>query len=162
MKHLFLTISVAFFCIFTLTPNDLYSQDKKDKKEKTEKTNDVEIIHLTKEIFLKKVWNYEKNPKEWIYEGDKPCIIDFYADWCGPCRQFAPTLQTIANKYKGKLYCYKINIDEQKELASVFGVKSIPSILFIPQQGQAQMGMGNMPKETVVKAIEEVLLIDSK
>lgn len=142
-----------------MSPTNLYSQNKKEKKEKTEKTDDVEIIHLTKEIFMKKVWNYEKNPKEWIYEGDKPCIIDFYADWCGPCRQFAPTLQNIANEYEGKLYCYKINIDEQKELAAVFGVKSIPSILFVPKEGQSQMAMGNMPKETVIKAIEEVLLV---
>ena len=125
-------------------------------------TDNVEIIHLTKADFLKHVWNYEKHPKEWTYEGKKPCIIDFFANWCGPCRQFSTTLQSVANEYKNKIVCYKINIDEQKELASLFGVKSIPSILFVPKEGQPQMALGNIPKEKVEEIIKDVLLNSGK
>jgi len=117
------------------------------------------IEHLTKETFLKKVFNYEKN-KDWIYEGEKPCIIDFYADWCGPCKTVAPVLEELAIDFNGKMDIFKVNTEEEQELASVFGIRSIPSFLFVPSEGQPQMAMGALPKETFIKAFKDVLGVE--
>lgn len=122
----------------------------------------VKPIHLTKEMFLKKVMNYEKNQKDWVFEGDKPCIIDFYADWCQPCKRVAPIMEALAEEYKGKVDIYKINTEEQRELAGVFGIKSIPSILFVPMNGKPQMTQGALPKEQFVKMINEFLLSEEE
>ena len=124
-------------------------------KSKTEKKTEME--HLTKETFLKKVFNYEVN-KEWKYEGDLPCIIDFYADWCGPCKMVAPVLEELAKEYEGKVHFYKIDTEDQQELAAAFGIRSIPSMLFCPKEGQPQMAVGALPKQTIEKAINEILL----
>jgi thioredoxin 1 len=117
------------------------------------------LEHLTKETFLNKVFNFEAN-KEWKFEGKKPCVIDFYADWCGPCRMVAPVLEELAKDFEGKLDIYKVNTEEQQELASVFGIRNIPSILFVPVTGQPQMAMGALPKETFIKAFREVLGVE--
>jgi thioredoxin len=117
------------------------------------------LEHLTKETFLSKVFNYETN-KEWKFEGQKPCVIDFYADWCGPCKMVAPILEELARDFEGKLDIYKINTEEEQELASVFGIRSIPSILFVPSTGQPQMAMGALPKETFIKAFKDVLGVE--
>ncbi len=113
--------------------------------------------HLTKQTFLEKVFNYEKN-KEWKFEGELPCLIDFYADWCGPCKMVAPILEELSEEYKGKVNIYKINTENEQELAGAFGISSIPSLLFIPKEGQPQMAVGALPKETMVKVIEDELL----
>lgn len=115
--------------------------------------------HLTKELFLAKVFNYESN-KEWKFEGDKPCIIDFYADWCQPCKMVAPILEELAEEYNGKLDVYKVDTEKETELASVFGIRSIPSLLFVPRDGQPQMAMGALPKETFVQAFKDVLKVE--
>lgn len=94
--------------------------------------------------FLNKVWDFEKNPKEFVYKGKLPAIIDFYADWCGPCRMTAPVLEKLANEYDGKLLVYKINVDQERDLATVFQVRSIPALLFIPTEGQPMMQVGAM------------------
>ena len=117
------------------------------------------IEHLTKETFLNKVFNYEKN-KEWEFEGEKPCIIDFYADWCGPCKVVAPVLEELAKDFDGKIDVFKVNTEEEQELASVFGIRSIPSFLFVPSEGKPQMAMGAMPKETFIKAFKDVLGVE--
>lgn len=119
------------------------------------------LEHLTKETFLSKVFDYEKN-KEWKFEGAKPCVIDFYADWCGPCKMVAPVLEELAHDFEGKLDIYKVDTEEEQELASVFGIRSIPSILFVPAQGQPQMAMGALPKETFVKAFKDVLGVEKE
>lgn len=113
--------------------------------------------HLTKETFLQKVFNFEKN-KEWEFEGDLPCVIDFYADWCGPCKMVAPILEDLSEEYKGKINIYKIDTEKEQELAAAFGIRSIPSILFCPKGQQPQMAMGALPKDTLKNVIEEVLL----
>jgi thioredoxin 1 len=115
--------------------------------------------HLTKETFISKVFNYEEN-KEWKFEGEKPCIIDFYADWCGPCKMVAPILEELAVEYKGKMDIYKVDTEQEVELASIFGIRSIPSLLFVPKEGQPQMAMGALPKDTLEKAFKEVLGVE--
>ena len=113
--------------------------------------------HLTKKTFTEKVFDFENN-KDWKFEGDLPCIIDFYADWCAPCRQVAPVLEALAEEYKGKINIYKIDTEAEQELASAFGIRSIPSILFCPKDDKPQMAAGALPKESFVQAIEELLL----
>ncbi len=115
--------------------------------------------HLTKETFKSKVFDFENN-KEWKFEGDKPCIIDFYADWCGPCKMVAPVLEDLSEVFSGKLNVYKVNTEEEQELAAVFGIRSIPSFLFVPVDGQPQMAMGALPKDTFVKAFKDVLGVE--
>ncbi len=113
--------------------------------------------HLTKQTFMEKVFNYEKN-KEWKFEGKLPCLIDFYADWCGPCKIVAPILEELDEEYKGKINIYKVNTEQEQELASAFGIRSIPSLLFCPIDGQPQMAMGALPKESMKKTIDDFLL----
>lgn len=120
------------------------------------------IVVLNKADFLAKIYNYEKHSEEWVYEGELPCIIDFYADWCGPCKMVTPILKALAAEYKGKLIVYKIDVDREKELARVFGVRSIPTYLFIPKKDNPQSAMGAMPRESFEKVIKEFLLKDSE
>lgn len=114
--------------------------------------------HLTKETFKQKIHDYEKN-KEWIFLGDKPAIIDFYADWCGPCKMVAPILEELAEEYKGKIDIYKVDTEDQQELAAAFGIRSIPSLLFAPLNEQPQMAMGALPKSSFEEIISEVLKV---
>ena len=113
--------------------------------------------HLTKETFLAKVFNFEEN-KEWKFEGNKPCIIDFYADWCQPCKALSPILEELSKEYEGKIDIFKVDTEAEQELAGAFGIRSIPSILFCPAEGQPQMAQGALPKETLISAINDVLL----
>jgi thioredoxin len=115
------------------------------------------LEHLTKQTFLNKIFNYEVN-KEWKFEGDLPALIDFYADWCGPCKMVGPILEELSIEYEGKINIYKIDTDAEQELASVFNIRSIPSMLFIPIKGQPQMAVGALPKAALKNAIAEVLL----
>lgn len=117
----------------------------------------MSLEHLTKDTFISKVFDFENN-KEWNFKGELPCLIDFYADWCGPCKMVAPILEELATEYKGKINIYKVDTEEEQELAGVFGIRSIPSILFCPADGAPQMAMGALPKDTFKKAIEDILL----
>ncbi|MCL1868583.1 MAG: thioredoxin [Paludibacter sp.] len=120
--------------------------------------NPSTVVYMTKADFLQKIANYETNPEKFIYLGDKPCIIDFYADWCGPCRRVAPILEELSKEYADKIYIYKINVDKERELAALFGIRSIPSILFVPQTGMPQITTGLYPKAVYVRIINEFLL----
>ncbi len=115
--------------------------------------------HLTKETFKNKVFDFENN-SEWKYEGDLPAIIDFYADWCGPCKMVEPVLEELAEEYDGKMHIYKIDTDAEQELAAAFGIQSIPSMLFIPLEDKPQMAMGALPKDTIKKAMKDVLAVE--
>lgn len=117
----------------------------------------VEFLNV--DTFKEKVFDYSNNT-EWSFNGDKPCLIDFYADWCGPCKMVAPVLEELSNEYDGKLNVYKVNTEKEQELAAVFGIQSIPSILFVPKEGQPQMAMGALPKETFEKAFKDVLGVE--
>lgn len=117
------------------------------------------VVKLTTQQFIDQIFDYKNNPDAWKYKGGKPAIIDFYADWCRPCKMVAPIMEELAAEYKGQINIYKVNTDEEKELAGqVFGIQSIPSILFIPMNGQPQMQAGAMSKEEYVKLIQSVLI----
>jgi thioredoxin len=124
----------------------------------TPSTENVTVIQLTKAMFLEKVYDFEKSPKHWTFIGDKPCVIDFYADWCRPCKMVSPIMAELAEKYKGQITVYKVNTDQERELAQFFGIRSIPTLFFCPAKGDPQMTQGALPKETYEKIITEVLL----
>ena len=127
-----------------------------------QENNMVKPEQLTTVAFKEKVYNYTANPEGWVYEGKLPCIVDFYADWCKPCKLIAPIMEELANEYKGKILIYKVNTDQQRELSSVFGIRSIPSVLFVPMDGKPQMSTGALPKETFKQVIDEFLLGQKK
>lgn len=114
--------------------------------------------NLKKADFLNKVANYETNPNEWKFLGERPAIIDFYATWCGPCKILSPVLDEIAAEYEGRVDVYKVNVEDEEELAALFGIRSVPSILFVPMTGKPQMAQGALPKSTLKEAIDNVLL----
>ena len=116
------------------------------------------LEHLTKESFKEKVFNFELNT-DWKYEGKTPCMIDFYADWCGPCKTVAPLLEELQTEYGDQLVIYKVNTEDEQDLSAMFGIQSIPSLLFVPVEGQPQMAMGALPKATFEQAIAEVLKV---
>jgi thioredoxin len=117
-----------------------------------------DVIVLNKVDFLTKVFNYEENPDQWVYEGDKPCIVDFYADWCGPCKKVSPILKDLAVLYKDDIVVYKVDVDTESELAMTFGIQSIPTLLFIPKEGLPQLVQGAYPREVLVEQIDNYLL----
>ena len=120
------------------------------------------VIRLTRASFISKVYDYKKNANVWKYEGDKPAIVDFYATWCGPCKRVAPILEELAKEYDGKIVIYKVDTDQEKELARAFGITSIPTLLFIPKDGEPQVANGALPKESLKQAIDEFLLGNKK
>ena len=123
-----------------------------------EKKDDSKVKFLTYKEFLKKVWDFEKDPSTFKYKGKLPAVIDFYADWCGPCRRVAPLMEKFAEDYDGRLLVYKINVDKEKELSAAFQVKSIPMVLFIPTEGMPMMQVGAMTEEGYREVIEQQLL----
>lgn len=118
------------------------------------------VQHLTKETFKQKIWDYESNPQSFVYKGDKPAIVDFYADWCRPCKIIAPILDEIQEENKGKLQVYKVDTEAQKELAAFFQIQSIPAVLFIPVGDQPQMALGARSKEEFQSIVKQVLKVE--
>lgn len=118
------------------------------------------VVHITKADFLKKVYDFEKNPDEWKYLGSQPAIVDFYADWCGPCRQLSPVLDELAKEYSEKLTIYKVNVDNERGLATFFGIRSIPTLLFIPMKGKPQRSLGALSKTELKGIIKDVLKVE--
>ncbi|MDL2281795.1 thioredoxin [Parabacteroides sp. OttesenSCG-928-G06] len=151
-------VVIALFAVsLAITACNAQTNDnKKNTNQKKEAT--MTTIQLTKADFLSKVANYEANPSEWKYLGDKPAIIDFYASWCGPCKMIAPILEELAAEYGDSIYIYKIDTEKEQELAAAFGIRSIPSLLFIPMNGTPQMAQGALPKSSLKEAIDNVLL----
>jgi len=167
MNKISYTLLAIFFSLIisacsTSTAAD--NSDKDDKKTETSSSEDQKgSIHLTKDEFLTRVYNFEKNTEDWVYEGDKPAIVDFYADWCQPCKIASPILDELAREYDGQIYVYKVDTDKEKELAAAFGIRSIPTFLLIPMNERPQVfsGIGQTKeatKEIFVQAIDEVLL----
>ena len=151
--------AILALSIFILSCSGKQNQTN-NEKETISKEKKMKTIQLNKAGFLAKVVNYETTPNEWKYLGDKPAIIDFYADWCGPCKMVAPILEELAEEYSDKIYIYKVDTEKEQALASLFGIRSIPSILFIPMSGKPQMAMGALPKAELKKAIDEFLFVN--
>ncbi|MFZ4520640.1 MAG: thioredoxin [Bacteroidales bacterium] len=150
-----LTFILLLFVSYTL--NACNNSDNSDKSN----TGNIEgqVNKLTAESFQKLVWDYKSSPKDWKFIGDQPCIIDFYADWCRPCKMVAPIMDELSKEYAGKVRIYKVNTDEQKELAALFNINSIPAVLFIPKSGKPQMSVGAQQKPAFVDMIRNVLLV---
>ena len=175
MKTAVLGIAAVAFLILSCSNGSATSLDQTEKGTSDNVTTSVESsgntqttgvgkpVHLTKQDFLEKVMNYEKNQTEWVYEGDLPALIDFYADWCGPCRAAAPVLEELAKEYEGKIHIYKVDTEKEKELAGVFGIRSIPAFLFVPQKGKPTMSNGiaqtsEDTKKMFKQMIDQILL----
>ena len=143
MKTRLITLMMAVLLMFGYSSCKAKSE-KNDSEKPTESVSEAgkATTMLTKAIFLEKVWDYESSPKEWKYKGEKPALIDFYADWCGPCRTAAPILEEVAAEFSGEVIIYKIDTQVERELAAVFGVKSIPAFLYIPMEGKPTMASG--------------------
>lgn len=165
MKNLAIILSLSAALLLSCSSksgSQTSNEPGKTAAVQTEKVSDggqaVKPEHLTTAEFKAKVMDYDKNPKEWVFEGDKPCIVDFYADWCKPCKMIAPIMDELAQEYEGQINIYKVNTEEERELASVFGISSIPYVLFIPAQGQPSAQRGALPKESYKQIIDEFLL----
>lgn len=155
MKYIILLFPLAALLLISCNNKD---KAKDQMKETIKKENKMTTIHLTKAQFLSKVANFETNPTKWKYLGDKPALVDFYADWCGPCKAIAPVLEELAAEYGDRIYIYKINTETEPELAAAFGIRSIPSLLFVPMNKQPQMASGALSKQQLKEAIDNVLL----
>ena len=147
----------AFAIVLASTACAGNSGENKKSNEPTKEENKMEVS-LNKADFLKKVYNYEANPKEWKFEGSRPAIVDFYATWCGPCKALHPVLEELSKEYSGKVDIYQIDVDKEKELAAAFGIRSIPTLLMIPMKEEPRISQGALPKDQLKKAIDEFLL----
>lgn len=146
-KFILLFISLCSFATYT------YAQSTAAETDETGK-----VLAIGKKEFLEKVYDYEKNPHTWTYKGQKPALIDFYADWCGPCRMLSPVLKKLAAQYEDEIVVYKINTDKEQELAAAFGIRSLPTLLFVPVGEMPQVAQGALPEKVLEKGINEVLL----
>ena len=153
MKKVLVMVALVMASVIVYAFND----SRETNQGKKEVTGNGEVVVMDKDMFLKDVFDYEKS-KEWNYKGNKPAIIDLYADWCGPCRQTAPIMKELAKEYAGKIVIYKVNVDKQKELADLFNATSIPLFVFIHMKGEPQLFRGSADKATYKKAIDEFLL----
>ena len=166
MKTLTKTLLAAALILVVASCSNSNQKERLKETETKQLTNTIQnseikmvkTIKLTRADFLTKVANFEANPEKWVYLGDKPCIIDFYADWCAPCKMVAPILEELAAEYEDEIYIYKVDTEAEQQLAAEFGIRSIPSLLFCPMGEAPQMAQGALPKEAFKQAIEEVLL----
>ena len=147
-------IKTVFVALFALLGVTACAQNRSESKNETT----MKAMELNAEEFRKLIYDYEKNPAGWKYEGDLPAVIDFYATWCGPCKMMAPVMETLAGEYEGRVRIYKVDVDKEQRLAALFGVRSIPTFLFIPQSGDPQHATGAMDISQMRRIIDEVLL----
>lgn len=173
MKAKSILFLIATFAIFTFASCNSAKESKSETEENTPQTEEIteakssllssnevisEPIHITTEEFKQLVHNFDKNPSEWVYEGDKPCIIDFWAEWCAPCRAIAPILDEVAKEYAGQVYVYKVDVDAETTLGHVYGIQSIPTLLFVPLTGDPKPSIGLIQKEEIMKNVNDFLL----
>jgi thioredoxin len=159
MKSIFLT---TLLTIVVFSAGCTSHGSESSQSASTSNNNDGKAIKINKQEFIELVYNYEANPEEWVFEGDLPVIVDFYADWCAPCRIVAPILDELAREYEGKIRIYKVDTDREKDLAMAFNIRSIPTMLFIPAKGRPQISQGALPKETLKQVIDNFMLAEVK
>jgi thioredoxin 1 len=158
-KHNIFNMKMKIF-LSILIPSLFFINCKSENKTLSDSKNPdtTAVVQLTNEAFKKMIFSYDLN-KEWEYKGTKPAIIDFYADWCAPCRQLSPIVDELAREYAGKIAVYKVDTEKEKILTQSMGITGLPTLLFIPAEGNPKMSMGLLSKESLIKAINEVLLI---
>jgi thioredoxin len=154
----YLIAAAALLCMLGSCGSSGRKTASADKETIENNAAEVKTIHLTRADFIAKVGNIEEGAGQWKYLGDKPCIVDFYADWCGPCKMIAPILEELAAEYDGEIYIYKVDTEAERKLASEFNIRSIPSLLFCPVGEDPQMLVGAQPKGAFKQAIDEILL----
>lgn len=152
------TLAILFLGVLMAGCNSISGKQADSGLKNTDETESGKVEYLTYETFIEKVWDFEASPQEWVYKGDVPSVIDFYADWCAPCRKIAPIMEKLAKEYDGQLKVYKIDVDVERKLAGVFQVRSIPAVMFTPKTGQPMMQAGALTEEMYVKIVEEELL----
>jgi len=141
-----------------LTGNLSFASKNTSDPAEQQGENEPVVRMITKSDFIANIMDFEKNTTQWVYKGKLPCIIDFYADWCGPCRIASPILEEIAREYKGKINVYKVNIDKERELAQIFGISGIPAFLYCPMEGKPSMTSGvAKDKELIKQAFREYI-----
>jgi len=161
LKHTFALFLLLFTIIACTGSGNKHAKsgvDSNSELKQKKGVKNMKVIHLTKAEFLSKVYNFEKNPNDWKYEGDKPAIVDFFATWCGPCNALSPIMEELAEEYGGKIYIYKVDVDQEEDLAAAFGIRSIPTLLFVPQNGKPTITQGALPKSDLKKMIDQHLL----
>ena len=141
--------SIFFACLLLMLGVNSMAQDK---------VQEPKVQQLTYKGFLSNIWDFEKNPNAFVFKGNTAVIVDFYADWCGPCRKVAPIMEKLANEYEGKLTIYKVNVDQERELAGAFQISSIPVVLFIPMEGRPMMQVGAMQEQDYRKVVKDYLV----
>ena len=156
-NSLVLIVLSAFFLLIGCQPKSSETKSAPGFSQQAKPTAKVTPMELTAEGFKKRIANYETHPNEWVYLGERPAVIDFYATWCGPCKMTAPIFADLANTFAGEVDFYKVDIDQQPELAGLFGVTSIPSLLFIPKEGKPSMSVGAMERQQMQAAIQDLL-----
>lgn len=161
--------TIVFFILLTIagfnacSTNSANGGENADSKQSVlDQSGNGKVVHLNQDVFRQVVWDYKKNQTDWTFEGDIPVIVDFYADWCRPCRALAPTMDELALEYKGKIRIYKVNTDENRELSGLMGISSIPALLFVPKSGKPSFSLGALPKDKLKQMIQDVLLKTGK
>ena len=154
MKKFFFIVS-----LFSLIALNACSSNNDNSNQKANEYVEGVVNQMSSAMFQKMIWDFKKHPDKWMFNGKVPCIIDFYADWCRPCKMVSPIMEELAKEYKGKIRIFKVNTDQERELSSLFRITSIPAVMLIPKNGEPQMVIGAQAKESYRKSINDVLKV---
>jgi thioredoxin len=158
MKKISMSLFLIAFVMLVSCKDNTAQIEKENTTPENKYENQGKVVVLNKISFIDLVMDFEKNPNNWVFKGEKPCVVDFYADWCRPCKMVAPIMEELAKEYEGKINIYKVNVDNEKELAGLFNIQSIPAILFCPKEGNPLLQPGAMSKEQYKQIFDDMLL----